>query len=287
MKKLIFLLLGFSLTKTINTNLLPAKELQWKNDFLTEKPICIIVPSYNNEKWYKGNLNSIFSQNYTNYRVIYINDCSSDNTSQLVKKYVSDSKQEKRFSLIDNAIRHRALYNLYRSIHSCQDNEIVVILDGDDAFYHTNVLKTINRVYSEGNVWLTHGSYIDLASENKGSWCMAIPEEQIKNNNFRGWQHGPTHPRTFYSWLFKKVKLEDLLDSDGEFYKMTYDVAMMMPMLEIAGHRHAYIDEILYQYNDITELNDHKEDNFRDGTHLQYKLNEIIRKKEKYKPLKD
>jgi glycosyltransferase involved in cell wall biosynthesis len=42
--------------------------------------MCIVVPGYNNNAncRIEYNLNSIFSQNYTNYKVVVINDASND-----------------------------------------------------------------------------------------------------------------------------------------------------------------------------------------------------------------
>jgi len=54
-----------------------------------EKPIVLIVASYNNTQWYKWNLDSIFNQKYKNYHVIYIDDCSKDDTYELVKNYIT------------------------------------------------------------------------------------------------------------------------------------------------------------------------------------------------------
>ena len=44
----------------------------------------IIVPSYNSEKWIDKTLSSIASQNYKNYDVTIIDDCSTD--SNQIKK---------------------------------------------------------------------------------------------------------------------------------------------------------------------------------------------------------
>lgn len=45
-----------------------------------ELPMCIVSPGFNNNAKFRieYNLNSIFSQNYTNYKVIIINDASTD-----------------------------------------------------------------------------------------------------------------------------------------------------------------------------------------------------------------
>jgi hypothetical protein len=46
----------------------------------------------------------------------------------------------------------------------------------------------------------------------------------------------------------------------GKFYQMTWDKAMMIPMIEMAGERYKYIPEVLYVYNNSNPINDHKVD---------------------------
>ncbi len=258
------------------------KKIDFKKTLLEEKPLVVLIPSYNNQRWCIKNLESVFGQNYSNYRVIYINDCSDDYTMLMVKDIIKKYRQEYRCTLINNKKRCLALENIYNAIHThCHNDEIVVALDGDDAFAHNNVLNIINEKYSKENIWLTHGSFACLSDGQKGGWCRPVPTEYIEANKFREWTDGPTHLRTYYSWLFKKINKDDLLDEDGDFYKMTSDVAILMPMIEMCGSRHSFIDEVLYIYNDLNDLNDHKQP---DGS-LQSELNIKIREKEKYRPL--
>ena len=48
--------------------------------------------------------------------------------------------------LIRNPVRIGALQNLYNTLHICDDDEIVVLLDGDDWFADNGVLKKVNEV---------------------------------------------------------------------------------------------------------------------------------------------
>lgn len=242
-----------------------------------EKPMVIVIPSYNNERWYQKNLRSVFDQKYQNYQIIYIDDCSSDKTANCVAQLVKEMGQEYRFTLICNKERRGALANLYDAIYSCNDDKIIVTLDGDDWLAHPNVLQRLNAIYSTQNVWITHGNMKELRREKDG-WCIPVPQEIVLKNAFRTFRC-PSHLRTFYAWLFKKIKPEDL-KYNGEFFKMTWDQAMMFPMMEMAGERHAYIKEVLYIYNDITPLNDNKV-----NPQLQRDLETIIRHKPAYKTL--
>jgi glycosyltransferase involved in cell wall biosynthesis len=45
--------------------------------------MCVVVSTYNNGKDYRYeyNLQSILNQNYNNYKLVVINDASTDNTN--------------------------------------------------------------------------------------------------------------------------------------------------------------------------------------------------------------
>lgn len=246
---------------------------------LSQKPIVVVIPSYNNKQWYKKNLSTLFNQKYVNYRVVYIDDCSTDGTWALVEKYVKSKKQGHRFQLIKNSSNKGALENIYDAVHSCDDNEIIAVYDGDDWFANKEVLQTINEAYSSSNIWLTHGSFLGTPS-NKVWWSLSIPDEVIKKNAFRDFR-SPSHLRTFYAWLFKKISKNDLL-YEGKFYSMAWDLAMMFPMLEMAGERHAFIKDILYIYNEKNPLSDFKTDH-----EYQLRLESHIRSLPPYKRLID
>jgi glycosyltransferase involved in cell wall biosynthesis len=243
-----------------------------------ERRMVVVIASYNNAQWYEGNLSSVFSQDYDNYRVIYINDCSPDGTGELVRNYIRKHGQENRVTLIDNKERKRALCNLYYAIISCDDDEIVVLLDGDDKLASPGVLRHLNNVYADTDVWITFGQWIGDPSNSLG-YSRHIPHEVIQNNAIRYHQPQPSHLRTFYAKLFKLINIEDL-KYEGDFFAMTYDLAIMMPMMEMAGFHHRFIPEILYIYNEANPINDHKV-----SKELQHKLDLVIRGKKPYEKL--
>ena len=244
----------------------------------TEKKFVIVIPSYNNQKWYIRNLESVLTQNYDKFRVIYTDDCSGDETGNLVETYLIDNDPDKKIHLIKNEVRCGALRNLYTMICSCDDDEIIVTLDGDDWFPDNDVLTRLNKIYSSDEIWLTYGSF-EISSSGAPGWASPMPDYIVESNTFRDFQHLPTHLRTFYTWLFKKIKLEDLLYL-GEFYPMTWDMVMMFPMIEMAGERHQFIPDIMYVYNDRNSISDHYV-----SRQLQAHLAQIIKKKTRYKRL--
>ncbi len=65
-----------------------------------------------------------------------------------------------------------------------------------------------------------------------------------------------------------------------EFFVMTYDLAIMFPMIEMARTHHRFIPEVLVDYNNDNPLSDH-----RVGKGLQRKLDLIIRARSCYSEL--
>lgn len=247
-----------------------------KNVSKSQKPFVIIIPSYNNEQWYLLNLDSVLSQVYDNYRIIYINDASTDKTGMLVSDYLKHHGSSKKVTLITNTKRCGALENIYNAVHSCKEDEIILLLDGDDLLIDPYVLEYLNHVYQDPEVWMTYGQFAWWPLMIPGS-TQTITDDIIDLNNFRDHAWTSTHLRTFYAGLFHRIDKEDLLYKDT-FFPMAWDLALMFPMLEMAGRHSKFISHFMYGYNITNPLSDHAT-----NIYLQQNLAEIIRNKPKYK----
>ena len=200
-----------------------------------EKPIVVVIPSYNNEQWVENNLTSVLNQKYENFKVIYVDDCSSDNTYQLAKQITEKNNQQCRTTIIHNSQRYGALANLYTSIHECDDNSIIITVDGDDWLPHDGVLAYINKIYTENDIWMTYGQFMEYPTGIRYYvYSKPFSEDVIRNNTFRRTQQLPvSHLRTFMLGCFKSIKLQDML-YEGNFYSMTWDKVMEAPMIEMS-----------------------------------------------------
>lgn len=274
MLTIIFFALGVSALASLNSNF--SSHISGKSG--NEKKFVIIITSYNNEKWYSYNLESALKQKYQNYRIIYINDASSDNTLPLVRDYIAQHDTNKKVTLINNLERKGACANFYEAINSCSPDEIVVILDGDDWLAHDNVLIMLNNTYQDSSVWMTYGQFKEYPSGNRGG-SRPLPAWVIEHNVYREYPWVTSHLRSFYAFLFQQIKKEDFLHEDG-FFPMAPDLAMMYPILEMGGKHSKFIPDVLYIYNRATSLNEDKI-----NKDLQRHIDSVIRKKKKYQPL--
>lgn len=53
--------------------------------------VSVIIPNYNHAAFLKQRINSVLSQTYKNFEVILLDDCSSDNSTEIMKTYERDS----------------------------------------------------------------------------------------------------------------------------------------------------------------------------------------------------
>ena len=61
--------------------------------------ISIILPTYNGQKFLSKSIESVLNQTYRNIELIIVNDCSTDNTFKICKKY---AEKDSRIKIINN-----------------------------------------------------------------------------------------------------------------------------------------------------------------------------------------
>lgn len=246
----------------------------------TPVELVVVIPSYNNQKWYKQNLDSVVNQHYAYVEIIYINDCSKDDTGKLVETYIKEKNLENKIKLVNNKTRKGALYNLYKTISLVPDHKVIVCVDGDDELFTDQALARIAQEYQDTAIWLTYGQYSNYPMKTHGN-CARFPDYITSKNNYRKYRFVASHPRTFYAGLFKKIQKRDLIWHKNTYYPMAWDLALMLPMLEMATYEHfKFIPDILYKYNHDNPINDYKV-----NMGLLFKLEKTIRAKKRYLPL--
>ncbi len=239
-----------------------------------DSKFVIVIPSYNNINWCEQNISSVLCQDYKNYRIIFTDDCSTDGTFDRVSQIVQNSGKT-NIKLIRNNTRRGALANLYEMIHSCKDDEIILTVDGDDWLPDNDVLTRLAGYYSNKSIWMTYGQYKN-STDGFAGVAAPYPDHVVQTNSFRSHTWGASHLRTFYAWLFKRIKREDF-NYNGDFMQMAWDMTIMFPMLEMSGVHSKFISDILYVYNLSNPINDHKV-----NVRLQQTLDRYVRSMPKY-----
>lgn len=216
-----------------------------------------VIPSYNNERFCERNLSSCLDQEYPSFRVLYIDDASTDSTYNKVMQLTQHHPRGECVEVMRREVNRGALSNIYEAVHTLCGDEIVVLVDGDDWLAHPYVLSYLQKVYQE-KILVTYGSYMTYPYFVRG-YTKKTPSSFVSGKvSLRQLPWCFSHLRTFKASLFHRIAKEDLLDEKGEFAKVAWDLAIMLPLLEMARGAHRHLEQILYVYNQDNPLNDNK-----------------------------
>ncbi len=214
----------------------------------------IIVPVFNSEKFIEKCLNSIIKQSYKNFQVKVIDDCSTDYSYELALKICS---KHENFQVSKNPRRVGALNNITKllSLHIEEPSKTVdILVDGDDYLYSGDVLNILHEKYLTTNCLITYGSHLS----SKGVQGKKYPRFVREFNLYRKYFWYASHLKTFRHDLWLSINEKDLTDKNGQYFSVASDLALMFPMLEMAGNRQEFIKDLLYVYNDENPISDHK-----------------------------
>ena len=239
--------------------------------------IKIISCFWNISPYVEKFINSIKIQSYKEFEVFLIDDMSTDNTVELIENLINN---DNRFKLIRNVEKKYKLKNmddLLMDESLINDEDIIVELDGDDWFYHENVLSIIDSKYKNNKkLWLTNGSFI--YSDGNMGFSSKVNYKTIRQDNFTF-----SHLRTWKAHLWRNIEEESFLDNNGNYFKSAPDVAYSFPMVEMSGNNHyEYVSDILLVYNAENKYNEHKPISAGGGEKNQLNNAQIIRNKKPY-----
>lgn len=65
--------------------------------------VSIITPVYNSGKFIKDTISSVLNQTYTNWEMILVDDCSTDNSKKIINEYVEKDSRFKYIKLSQNS----------------------------------------------------------------------------------------------------------------------------------------------------------------------------------------
>ncbi len=168
--------------------------------------VSIILPVYKVEKYLRQCLDSIVNQTFKDIEIIIINDCSPDNSLQIIKEY---QKKDSRIVLL-NLPENKGLSNARNEGMKTAKSKYIVFVDSDDwvredyvELLFNNIEKYNCDVFSEGFIsyhnktskytrekysFLTtkstnNKSLILFPSINCGPWSKIYKKDFLLNNN--------------------------------------------------------------------------------------------------------
>ncbi|MGG0657023.1 glycosyltransferase family 2 protein [Rummeliibacillus pycnus] len=142
-----------------------------------ENIISIITPSYNSSEFIGETIESVIKQTYPNWEMIIVDDCSTDNTKEVVEKYIQQDNRIKYYLLKNNSgaaiARTKAM--------ELATGEYIAFLDSDDIWIEEKLEKQLSFM-KKNNYYFTCTSYQQI-DENRNSLNKTIKSKKKTNYN--------------------------------------------------------------------------------------------------------
>jgi glycosyltransferase involved in cell wall biosynthesis len=198
--------------------------------------INLLLPSYNSEKTINRCIDSIFNQTYQDYNIIFLNDCSTDNTMKLVKEY-----NDSRIKIYENNTNKGRGYSRNKLL-DLSDTEISCWIDSDDWMHPEKLEKQITYMKNSNCDFLSTEMFDTRNGITVGNGCNLshmINDLTLENLNVSNCINHPTV--MFRTEIAKQLKFKDSMtfNEDWDFYIRLYE----------NGKKVECLPEKLYYYN--------------------------------------
>lgn len=117
--------------------------------------VSIIMPSYNSSEYIARSIDSIINQSYTNWELLITDDCSTDNTCEIVERYVATDSRIRLFVLDENKGAGVARNNSIKE----SKGQFIAFCDSDDRWKPEKLEIQLNFM-NKRKVEVCYSSYL-------------------------------------------------------------------------------------------------------------------------------
>ena len=214
----------------------------------SKNPDVSVLMIIHNQAYYlhKG-LRSIQNQSLKNIEIIIIDDCSEDNSIDLIKNY---QKEDERIILISHDTNEGKIKSRSDGVRIAK-GKYIALIDGDDALIHKDIIKNSLYIAQKGNLdcvqflinYYRYGKFEEIVTEfNFTNNSYIITQPELSNKYF-----GPYRDlkyllrnRNIYSKFIKNELFQKMLDFIGPEYTDDYiniaeDTIMAVALYHLAN----------------------------------------------------
>ena len=195
--------------------------------------VSIIIPCYNQAKFLVETINSVLNQTYDNIEIVIVDDCSTDNSKDIINDYLLKYKNIKFYQ---NKTNKGVIYSRNFAIENCE-GEYILPLDGDDLIEPTYIQKAVEILNKNKNIGIVYCK-ADFIGAKNGLWNLPLYDK--KNIIYENC--------IFNSALFRKtdfIKAGKYKPEMEKFGSEDWDLWLSIIELGCEVYR---IDEVLFHY---------------------------------------
>ncbi len=207
-----------------------------------------VAPMFNMASMLPLMLHSICGQSYDNWKIILIDDVSSDEQKKLAEQIILQfqcmlgGRYSDKIDVIWNETKKWEVANVLEGIKRCEDDDIICRIDADDWLSDLDALTIIDSAYQESGCDLLWTNHRWAFSDKNISGPMPPSADPYRHP----WVS--SHLKTFRKRLLNDVNDKNYRGEDGEYIRRAGDQAIYLPAL-YKSKKHAYLPRCMYHYS--------------------------------------
>ena len=131
--------------------------------------ISVITPSYNAERFIRETIDSVLNQTYSNWEMVIVDDCSTDNTTSIVKEYM---ERDNRIKLIVLEVNSGSAVARNTAMENAK-GQYIAFLDSDDLWLPEKLDKQL-QFMQEKDIAFSFTKYVRILED--GTKTNAVSE---------------------------------------------------------------------------------------------------------------
>lgn len=150
---------------------------------MSQPLVSVIVPNYNHAQYLEQRLDSVFGQTYPNFEVIILDDCSTDNSLEVINRYKNNPHLSQ---IVVNETNSGNTFKQWDKGINLAKGEIIWIAESDD-FCELNMLEVLVNAYtSRFNIVLAYTPVVftNEKGEVTGYYSKEWKTQYVQSNRF-------------------------------------------------------------------------------------------------------
>lgn len=144
--------------------------------------ISIVLPTYNGSKYIRTSIDSCLNQSFSDFELIIVNDCSTDNTAEIIEAYAA---KDSRIKIIHNEHNKKLPLSLNTGFDIARGKYHT--WTSDDNYYAPNALEQLaNMLDQDSSIGFVYTDYMIINDANEPSGKRTFGDINKNFTNFQG-----------------------------------------------------------------------------------------------------
>lgn len=165
--------------------------------------VSVIMPSWNTSNFIAESIQSVIDQTYENWELIIVDDCSTDNTDEVVAKFT-----DKRIRYFKNEKNSGAALSRNRALREAR-GEWIAFLDSDDLWNPDKLEHQINFMNEHGYT-LSYTEYEKIDEESKPLRIYVSGPEKVNKHKMYNYDYIGQLTMMYSAKKFGLIQIKDI-----------------------------------------------------------------------------